>query len=141
MLKDIGKKIKRIAFIGGLGAFYVTCPIFFNNLINNREYINSNYHSITKADGALSITELNTSRDGDWRMDKVVKYSFMRPSRTMIDGGSDGKNDGLVDKIYITGSRLNGTLIREKNYEKFKDEFDKADKILAETKEKFAKYL
>jgi hypothetical protein len=144
MFENIGKKIKRIAIVGGiLGAFYAS-QIGFNNLLYNREYISGNYHSVTKPDKAFGHTDFTRHHDGDYRNDEVYQFRFLGPSRVMTDGGMYGENDGLVDRIHIMGLRfggVTGVLNREENYERFKDEFDNADRVLAETKERFAEYF
>ncbi len=144
MIENIGKKIKRIAIVGGiLGAFYAS-QIGFNNLFHNKEYINGNYHSVTKTDGAFSHTGFTRYHNGDYREDTLDQHCFLGSSRTMTDGGIDGENDGLVDSIHIRGPRfggVTGVLTREENYKGFKYEFDDADRFLAETKERFAEYF
>lgn len=146
MFENIGKKIKRIAIVGGiLGTVYAS-KVGLNNLINNREYIYSNSHSVIKPDGALGYTSFSIYQDGDYREDQVYqdRPCFLGPDLKMSDGGTYGEPDGLVDEIYIEGrmfSGVNGVLTREKNYSRFKSEFDKADRVLAESKERFAEYF
>ena len=56
-----------------------------------------------------------------------------------------GKNDGLVDRICFLGLRpfddVTDFLDREKDYDRYKDEFDNADRVLAEDKERFSEYF
>lgn len=68
----------------------------------------------TKSDGPLSIT---------------------------INDGLYGEKDGLVDRINISSQETNIVLKREKHYDKFKELFDEADKLLIETEEEFKEYF
>ena len=144
IMKNIGKKIKIIiTVVGILGAFYLS-QLGFNNLFYNREHVDGTYHSVTRPDSAFGHTELSRYHNGNYRNDEVYQFRFLGPSRVMTDGGMYGENDGLVDRIHIMGSRfggVTGVLTREENYDIFKDEFDRADRVLAETKERFAKYF
>jgi len=144
MIKNIGKKIKIIVIVGGiLGALYLS-QLGFNNFFHNTEHVEGTYHSVTRPDGAFGHTELRRSHNGNYRNDEVYQFRFLGPSRVMTDGGIYGENDGLVDRIHIMGPRfggITGVLTREENYEIFKEEFDRADRVLAETKERFKEYF
>jgi len=55
-------------------------------------------------------------------------------TRFIDDGGVHGPHDGLVDKIWFPHNDL--TLKRERDYSAHKADFDSADRLLAETKER-----
>jgi hypothetical protein len=140
MLKKIKKKIRGIAIIGGiLGATY-GLQFGINHLTSNFEYVDKDYHSVTRADGAFSSTRFDRYDDGNNKIDGVFQFRLFGSTKLMDDYGSDGS----VDRIHIVCPEFGGiagVLKRENDYKKFKDEFDKADRILAETKERFAGYF
>ena len=132
--------LKLMAIGCGIGLF----AIGVNNFVSNREYINGAYHSVTRADGYKGCTELIMYHNGDYKEDRVIQHKCIGPSKYIYDGGLDGQNDGLVDRIYIPGSAFTsftGELTREHDYVRFKKEFDDADKLLADTKKRFEKYF
>jgi len=140
MIKTFKKSLKIVTIaVAVLGGSYG----FLNTTLDNKEYINGDFHSVSKID-KTNFIEFTQYDSENFKENEVRQYCFFGPSKFITDGGVYGKNDGLVDKIYITGSmfgKTSGTLIRKENYEKFKNEFDQADKLLAETKEKFSEYF
>lgn len=145
MINNIVKKIKKMAFVGGVLGIFLAPQILLNELVYNAEYVSENYHSISKPDGLfMNHTDFRKFQSGNYMSDEVYQSRFLTPSRVITDGGMWGEYDGLVDRIYIRGPRIGGVtgvLTRKTNYEKHKDEFDNADKILIETKKRFEKYF
>ena len=139
-MKGLTGKVKKIAIISGiLGASYVSC-LGLGFLVFNREHLGVNYRSVSRIDGAFSHTELSRYHSDSYQHDEVHQFRLFGTTRFISDGGLDVENDGLVDKIYISGpmfSRVSRELTREIHYKKFKEEFDNAGKILAETKKRF----
>lgn len=121
--------------VGGITVVYLG-SLGFNNLLNNREDIDAACHSVTKPDGAFGFTTYIE----DYRNDRIYQsrwFSF----KTMTDGYPYGKQDGLVDKISIKTLEKSSTFYRNSDYELHKKRFDKADKLLAETKKRFKEYF
>ena len=139
-MKGFTSKVKKIALVTSFPIlFYASC-FGLNNLFFNRAYIGVNNHSVTRTDGAFSHTELSRYHSDSYQHDEVHQFRLFGTTRFISDGGLDVENDGLVDKIYISGpmfSRVSRELTREIHYKKFKEEFDNAGKILAETKKRF----
>ena len=133
----MNKTIKKIAKIGAvLGVGYLSL-LGQNNLFNNKEYTEEDYHYLSRADGIWTgYTELGKESFG-WG-EKVYQFRPFGKSIHMFDGGIYGKCDGLVDKITIKDQEY---LTRNEDYETHQEEFDEADKILVDTKERFKEYF
>jgi len=107
----------------------------FSNLKYNTERLNSDgfVYSVQRADWNLGKTRLTKYRGGDTELDSVYQKTPFKRTITIYDGGKYGPLDGRVDCID------NGTLDlnRDDDYSEFQKEFDSADRLLAETKERF----
>ena len=150
-MENIGDKIKSIvvtragsAVLGTLAVAAITYFAIIGSgaLVLNREDVGEDYTSITRFDVALGYTNFTKYR-GDLKQDQVFQTRIFGQTIIILDGGIYGKNDGLTDRIEITCPAIGGvtgTLTREEHYSsRFKSEFDKADRILAETKRRFGK--
>lgn len=136
-LKNLKKIILTPVTIGIISGFGVTH--YENKLVNHIHYVDKNIEYIRRGDGILSYTQLTKIKFNDYVEEKVEKRSLFS-SETYYNHNKDTQMDNLVDKIEITGPRLNGvtgTLIRKDHYNKFKNEFDIADKIFNDTKNDF----
>lgn len=102
-----------------------------------QEHIDENSHSVMRADGPFSHTSLRKYRDGDYKTDKVDQYNLVGATRCIEDESMNGELDGLVDRIHIMDGSYNVTFFRDADYELNKEEFANADKLLADTKERF----
>ncbi len=113
----------------------------------NRSYYESkdkdfSYVSITKPDlfGTTQFTRVKREKDIE---DRVYKYNWFSDSKSYVDWDSDGlvekiskgyldiKRDSDFDRVDKIGNKIID----------YKEEFKKADKILAETKERFKEHL
>ena len=144
MIKKLSKNtIKKLAvsclaipllYAGGLG---------LSNFLNNKEYIDGEAYRISRAEGLFGRITYRVTRDKTIK--EVLKDNYFSGDGVVriVDGGLSGKFDGLADRIHIFGNRfgINGILTRERDYNIFKDEFDRADRLLAKTEERFEKYL
>jgi len=141
-MKSLGK-IRDIVMVGCVAAGLYIMNLGSNILQwHNKEHIDGNYHSVSKSDGAFGHTRYVRYYNGDYKMDEVWQSRFLRTSRFIRDGGLEGENDGLVDEIHIMGigAKTKALLHRDKDYDANREEFDKADRLLAETKERFEEY-
>jgi hypothetical protein len=142
MFEKIKKKIGIGCLVAGvLGASYDLLA-GFNNLRFNYEEIGEDYYSITRADGILGKTSF-IKRYGNFKGNTACQYR-LNGSISVVDRGIFQEPDGLVDYIWVESKMLGGItsrLNREEDYDLFKDEFDKADKFLANTKKRFAKHF
>jgi len=111
------------------------------NAIKHQNKVNFGEHTITatKIDGMFGYTKLKIFRWDKYSSYSVEQYHLENENLGIIDGAGYGKTDGLVDKILITPSNTENsqTLIRTKDYNSHQKEFDDADKLLKETKERF----
>jgi hypothetical protein len=133
--------IKKIALVGGI---YYLAALGCNHIIQDDDYRNGNYHSVSRADGAFQKTELTVYSNNDFQEDELYHFKLFGSSFFINDGGTHNKRDGLVDKLYFTGSifsKLSGEYTREHDYSRLKKEFDAADKLLAKTKKRFSKHF
>jgi len=132
-LKEAGI-IVGITYIGLLGINDLTC--------NNTKY-RGNSIFISRPDGAFNHTELHIYRHEDYRSDEITQYKFLGTSKFISDD-ANGKTDGLVDRIYMIRlfplNSLNLVLERDKDSIQYQKEFNDADKLLKETKERFKDY-
>lgn len=166
-MKSIGRHIKRIALAGAAVAALYAAALGLNHLRNNRENDVKGYrHSVTRPDGAFGHTTFghatffywdNEGRNNEGEYDYVSQHRLLSLlSRTISDGevwirnpnggcSLRGEVDGVADKIFIERVGINGrrcySLFREKDYDTHKPEFDEADRLLAETKERFKESL
>ncbi len=131
----MGLKLNILGVVGGLASLYLF-PLGCNKLVNDNEFMSDHYCMVSKIDGAFGFTQLTKSDIID--KDEIFQYRFFGPTKVMADGGIWGEKDGLVDRIHIISERI---IKREKDYERFREEFDNADKILLETKIRFAEYF
>lgn len=154
IIKDIKRiNIKRTLIKAGIVVVCYASLVGLNNLVSNdKRWSIHDYDSVTRADGAFGFTELRREYDGEvsrWGLipTKYVVYHDRFPglSRRMSDGGwLYGKPDGLVDIIEISGPRFGDfevVLTREKDGIRHYEEFDRADRVLGETKERFKSYF
>lgn len=144
MIKKLSRNIiKKLAapclavtllYAGGLG---------LSNLLNNKEYIDGEMRRISRARGLFGRITYYSTRDKAYKEIFKDEYFSGRGVICILDGGLCGKSDGLADRIRIFGNRfgINGVLYRDRDYNEFKDEFDRADRLLAKTEEGFEKYL
>lgn len=139
-LVGIGKKIVTVGAVSA-ATVYLTL-LGMNHFIHNTEYRSRNRHTVTRAEGAFGSTEF--TRDFDYEIDEV-QQSGLGSYKAFLDGRPFGEHDGKVDIIQIiqeswnpfsSGAQKN-ILSRYIDYWRFPEEFDKADRLLAETKERF----
>jgi len=143
MIQRIKDTVENIALVGvAVGTVYFGI-LFPYMLLTNEKTIKDSGYSIEK----LSLSFTNTEFERYSHKDAVFKSHPFKSDVHLVDGGSFGERDGLVDYLYISGSHeikgsnfelKTGLLYRNKDYKEFKEEFDKADRLLAETKERFA---
>jgi len=75
--------------------------------------------------------------NGEYKEDRLDQYGPYS-GKSYFDGGQYGEYDGLVDMI---SSNYDKTLTRKTDYQKHKNVFDLADKVLARKKEKHKYFL
>ena len=88
-------------------------------------------------DGAYGWTGVDSSRSRN--IYQVEKSHVFTGTRTYIDGGTHGQEDGKVDHIKVWSWIGKYELDRTTDYETHKEAFDEADDILVETKERIKK--
>jgi len=67
------------------------------------------------------------------------QFNYFKGDKSILirDGGYGWKRDGLVDYLSVKINKENLTLIRERDYPKYKKALDKANEFLAEKREEF----
>jgi len=143
------KKTQRLArwgIIGATGAYLFL--IGTNHLFFNREYYSDDraLHSVSEPVNTFyPWSHIQLSRfvsDGKIYSDRVYVFNFLSDSEFYTDGGGDGKYDGLVDRIHVISHFGDDLWIkRSEHFEQFRSKFEEADKILADTKERFKDYF
>ncbi len=152
--------------VWGIGLIYVTSAITYS-LSHNYERITPTSHTVSKANGfSLCHTKVTYEKDDDEtkievEVDGVFNrgtsfsrsqsktdtrdYAFIHGSIDPSVSLTDDDGDGLVDRINKYGSfsspNSSMKLERDKDFEKYKGEFERADKMLAEPKDRFSEYL
>jgi len=116
-----------------------------NNLIHNRKDIGRGKLYISEANGATGNTSYNYRRSEDYNGTIIWKHGGLF-ERTMIiyDNEADGEFDGLADRLHIMYFPILGrdrVLNREDHYEFYREYFDEADTILAESEKRFKEDL
>jgi len=138
ILKTLGSFVA-----GGIVIYFGLVGI--NKSTENSEVIDTKYHSISEAIGPFNHIELIRFTPDDIKVDEVHQYKFLGTSVTISDGFPYGAYDGLVDRISPSKSSISNNvtmvLYRDKDYQTHKSEFDKADKLLADTKKRFADHF
>jgi len=114
------------------------------------ESIRDNYRIIVRIDGPFSRTEFTRiiGTEATGTTDIATKYTYNH-TRSIYDGtfydGTFGTYDGKVDFILETqifdGRTFSRDYRRNEHYELFKKNFDLADEVLKETKERFDWFL
>jgi hypothetical protein len=69
------------------------------------------------------------------------RRGFLGNKSIYLTDGAREELDGKADYISLDEGSRNLRLSRTDNYDRFKKEFDEADKILAESKERFKDYF
>ena len=145
-------KTKTILFSLGLGALAAASYLHFSSKdieVKNDEGLTYKEVNVFQMEGLASATMLNhhISKDLDYNIDKLTTGSILSGDLIYVDGGSRGKYDGLVDTIekrsmleVIMGEAAE-QLYREKHFGTHMENFLKADKALADTKERFKEYI
>jgi hypothetical protein len=142
MAADLREIVTKTVLAGGIIGFSYVSMLGLNAWAHTRNYVDGNFHTAEKPDGAFDCTEYTEYHDGDYQNDKVFQFKFFGPTRVLTDGSMYGVHDGKVDNIHIINHwpfGISGTLKREENYDQYKAEFDAADKLLAETQKRFEK--
>ncbi|MBU4502108.1 MAG: hypothetical protein KKA79_05925, partial [Nanoarchaeota archaeon] len=125
-----------------IGSIY-TVILAANYVFSHNERNYSSYYgdSVIKIDGALSSTKyvIKDERYANISLEhKVHKSRVYWRDVAYYDGGYKGKLDGKVDAIKFGEYPLRvgekKSLTRKRDYEKHKELFDEADKILAKEK-------
>ncbi len=122
-----------------IGVGVITATSFgIHSFVNNREYIDGNYHSISKANGLFGSVSFTKDKE-NYREDEITQEGGLLFEKTIINGGYYGEYDGLVDRISLRKYNKTSVLKRKRDYAEHKKEFDDADRTLAKTKEKVQK--
>lgn len=141
-MRNIGK----IGIVGCVAtAMFYLFPLGMNHLASG-EHNDGVNHSVKEPDGAWSWTEYN-QHDGCFRYDGVTQAGVFSSKALIDDAYQKGvprefrEVDGLVDEIVVESWGKTTVLLRKRDYDTNKEKFDEADKLLAETKERFKEYF
>ncbi|MBN1377393.1 hypothetical protein JW949_03645 [Candidatus Woesearchaeota archaeon] len=113
-----------------------------NMAFNNRDIKKDGRHTISHATAITGHREYTIYNDGSTDVKVYPGVWGHRIASSKLYQDLDG--DGLVDRIRVNGPewqahRLKSLLIREYNYEDYKDEFHEADRILSQEAERYNK--
>lgn len=111
------------------------------NPIGNHDDVKPHSCYIQRVDGLYgnegSTSYFSFSNNYDYREEEVHQKRVDGLSKLVKNGGLVGEFDELVDRIHITGDEFSVVLFRDKDYVHNEEEFARADRILAETRERF----
>lgn len=135
---------------GGLGLmgfgiamlFAISCGAtrLYNMAWNNKDIKTRGRHTISHATGLLGHNEYTRYNNGSADLKIYPKLLGHRTLSSKLYQDFDG--DGLVDRIRINGpewqmNRLKDILVRDADYEQHRDQFEKADRLLAKERERY----
>lgn len=115
----------------GLGYLFLNAVHY---LTNNQEktYTSKECYEIHKTDWLLGQTKFERCESAKLKKDTILDSKTFGITKIYVDGGAYGIMDGLVDKI-----KSDKILIRKKDYNTNKKEFDEASEFLKEIKKRF----
>ena len=141
---DYLKKIRNIALITASAGLIGLMGLQIGNWYRADHESICSYHStgdgyemFMGTEGLVGCIELSRTQFPEFVEDSVCRFGgvFNISETCYIDGGVEGIADGLVDKITFDNQPF--PLVREQDFDDFRKQFQEADRILKETKERF----